>query len=80
MINFLIECFLLTCCLYEICLCGLFGYDIIKNDCNCCKFKSELEYVIVENENRYPNFIPREEINIGSIFSGMPKPENEIIN
>jgi len=74
------ECCIGLIVIYDVVMCGLFGYDIIKNDCNCCNFKSELEYVIIENENIYPNFIPREEINIGSIFTGMPKPENEIIN
>ena len=51
-------------------MCGLFGYDLIRNEYNCCRKK--VEYVIIE---RNDTIIPVNEININSIFEGYPKVE-----
>ena len=64
------ECLISICGLYEILMCGLFGYDLIRNEYNCCRKK--VEYVIIE---RNDTIIPVNEININSIFEGYPKVE-----
>ena len=71
----LAECLISMCGLYECIMCSYFAYDIIRNDYNCCK--KEVEYEIIERDNP---IIPVDEINIGSLFQGYPKPENEIID
>tara|TARA_B100001540_G_C15516291_1_gene510420 strand:+ start:131 stop:313 length:183 start_codon:yes stop_codon:yes gene_type:complete len=55
-------------------MCGFFAYDIIRNEYNCCK--KEDEYVVIE---RNSPIIPTNEINVDTLFTGYPKPENEII-
>jgi hypothetical protein len=70
----LVECCISIFGLYDIIMCSIFAYDVIRNDYNCCK--KELEYVVIDREC---NIIPTNDINVETLFTGYPKPENEII-
>ena len=72
----LAECYIMMCCLYEISMCSIFTYDIIRNVYNCCK-EEEIGYEIIERDS---NIIPSDEIDINTLFVGFPKLENEVID